>query len=423
MTLDVNLLVLTLVALVVAAGWLAAYRPDARGFGVAAGFAVLATATALLNYPQDVPALHLDAASIPRIAIVGLGLAAVFLVMPKRHASARVTASLVALMLCDAAIAVSPPGPAVGGLWLLSSLLIWSALKPGPVRQLAKPYLAVAAAAGLTGTIVGGAVGDALLVFAVVVRLGTFPFHSWVVRAYTESASSVGVAIVAPMSAIAVIAHIPQGFDGPIAEPLAFVLPLAAIAAAGLALVQRELARAIALFTISVQSLVLMGILDADEIGHLGGLIMWAITGLALTGLGLVGAALRSRVGGVDLDQHSGLVARVPVLATFFLLFGMAAVGAPGTADFASEDLVVHGGMAHHPALLLFYISAVSVQAYTILHIFYRVFFGPLRRSIILRDALPREKVALVALAIVLLASGVFPQLLFNEWLLLPRVG
>lgn len=403
------------VALTIVAVGLALYRPHPREVGLAGGLWILALACGLAWAAPRLPGVLLDGVAIPRVATLGLVTVAVFSVMPQRHSSWGRTTLLLALMGSHLALVTAAGMLQASAAWLLSCGLTWAVLPAGPARRLALPYLALAAAAGGAGLVLDGDAGMALLLLAVVVRLGVFPFHSWVVASYTLAPTSVAVAITAPMAAVALVARAPLGLDGPLGTSVSLALAAAALLTAGLVMVQRELARAVGLLTVSVETVVVIGLLDADEIGHVGGLMMWNLTGLALVGLGLVTVALRSRVGALSLDAHSGLLAQAPVLASVFLLFGLAAVGAPGTADFASEDLVLHGAIAHHPALLLLFISAVSAQGYAVMHLFFRVFYGP-PGPVRTPDALPREKVALVALAALLVAVGLAPQVVVEGW-------
>ncbi len=420
--LDVDLVGLTILGLLGAAAWTAwrPTRPLALAVGVAAGVSTLAAGFAAQLVHPDIQAvatpLLLDAASLPRVMLTGLMLLSVFSVLPRRHVVAGTVPSLLALAAVHLGLAVSPHGAVSALLWAASCVLTVLVLPAGPGRRMAVPYLALAGGAGVAGLVLDGRAGDGLLVLAVALRMGVFPAHSWVVGAYTLAPTALAVAVTAPMSAVALVARTPLDLGEVASVALGAGLVAGAVLTAGLALVQRELGRAVGFFTVSVEAVVLLGVLDTDHVGHLGGLMMWGVTGLALLGVGLVAAALRSRRGCLLLDDYQGLLNHVPVFAGLFLLFGLTAVGAPGTADFASEDLVLHGSMAHHPALLIAFISAVSLQGYTVLHLFYRVFFGPTPRRA-LPDALPRERVVLVMIAGLLILTGLAPQLLVHEWL------
>lgn len=416
MNLDVELLLLVVGALLVLTGWLASGRRGPRSLGMALGIGTFAGGLILrfaASWPEST--LVLDPISGPLVPLTGLWLAGVFTIMPRRHTDWGRSLGLMAMAYLHLSIAIAPES-FYGPLWLLACGATAWALPPGSARRVALPYLGLSAAAGFAGAWVGGATGDVLLLSAVGVRLGVFPFHSWVVNAYERAPLVLAVGLAAPMSALALLARHPLGLEGPLLGWMYALLPVAALFTAGLAIAQPRLTRGIGLFTVSVQSLVLLGMFEANSTGHLGGLLMWAASSVALLGLGLATAAVTSRLGELRLDRHHGLAAKLPTFAWLFLLFGLSAVGAPGTADFVSEDLVLHGELAEHPGVLMLYISAVSLQGYAVLHLFYRVFFGPERRDKVV-DATPREGIALAVLAILLVVTGLVPQLLVDGWL------
>ena len=361
--------------------------------------------------------LLLDGASLPRVAVAGVMLWCVFMVLPRRHESETSTSSLLALAAVHIALVVSPEPWISAVLWVLGAFFTAVVLPAGPARRLAIPYLLLSSVVGVIGLFIGGPYAVIFLLLAVMTRMGIFPFHSWVVGIYTLAPTTIAVALVAPMAALSLVARTPLAMEDEFGIGIAVFLVLGALLTGALSIVQRTLSRGVGMLTVSIQTSVLLGVLEGDNIGHLGGLMMWGITGLSLLGIGLVAAALISRRGEIRIDTYAGLLERAPIFGALFLMFGLAAVGAPGTADFASEDLVLHGGMAHHPVLLFLFISALSTQGYSVLHLFYRVFFGPPDLGYF-QDAMLRERIALVGLAALLVLLGLAPQILIDGWLL-----
>jgi NADH-quinone oxidoreductase subunit M len=389
----------------------------AHGVALVTAGATLGIGLLLIAFPAAPDAAWpvLDAVSVPRVIVVGLVLIATFGVLPRSQVTRGTIVSLILHKALHLALLATPPGGIAGGLWIATSFSTILSLQDHGARRLAAPYLAASGGLGLIGSLVGGTPGTVLLVLAVLIRMGIFPFQTWLVGAWQRSPLPAIVAVTAPIPGVALIARTPTSLDSHFGIAIAIGLILASILAAALALVQDELPRALALFASSVQALVLLAVLDADEIGHLGGLLTWGVTGISLTGLGLVAGVLQARGASLSLRRHGGLVQSAPTLAAAFLLFGLTAVGAPGTADFASEDLVLHGTLAHQPWLLVGFIGAISLQAYVMLAFFFRLFFGPASERV--PDASGRERLALFLVIGLLIATGLAPQLLVESWM------
>ncbi|MBK6810751.1 MAG: hypothetical protein IPG81_18005 [Sandaracinaceae bacterium] len=256
-----------------------------------------------------------------------------------------------------------------------------------------------------------------MVVLGLALRLGVFPFHTWLVGLFEHAPFGPLIVTVVPMPALIVVERViaPSlaATFGEVPGPSATLLVFSSALAAGMVLVQTRLRRALGWFVVSLHSSIFLAVLDPNPVGHMGGLAMWAASTLALTGFSVVVWGLLTRRGDIDLTQHSGLHDAMPTLGAGFLLFGLACVGLPGTIDFISEDLTLHGSIAHHPLLLLGFLGGVSLLGYAVLFLAFRIFLGPrprALRSIRVPDALPREKWVLVAVAVLLLAGGLMPQ-------------
>lgn len=358
----------------------------------------------------------------PLLAMGALAWVGVLAMLPRRERDSARLAALAALTAVQVGLGLAPAGLALGLVWAAEGMLSLAVLPAGPARRLAAPWLLLAGGFGAVGAGLGGVAGGSLVLLAVAIRLGVPPFHSWIVGAWTLGPTTWAVALACPMAAFAFLARTPLGESPWLGGPVTIGISLAAGLAAALALVQRELTRAVGLLAASVASSVLVGMIDTDPTGHLGAMMMWGLTATALVGLGGVTVALRSRLGPVDVSRFGGRVDSAPALAILFLVFGMAAVGAPGTADFVSGELVLHGGLAHHPAALLLYAGVLSLQAYVVLHLFLRVFYGP-PPAVAVPDATPRERVAFTLLAAVLVLGGLAPQVWIDGWLVTEAPG
>lgn len=146
--------------------------------------------------------------------------------------------------------------------------------------------------------------------------------------------------------------------------------------------------------------------------GRAGGVAHWAAWVLAIGGFVLAAGAVISRLGPVDLRKSHALQERTPRLAGLFLLLGFATAAGPGTVDFVSADLMLHGTVGHHWPQLLMLITVMGVQGMNVLRWTFQVFTGPAPLFADPRQAMPlrgREHLALLAVLVVLLIGGAVP--------------
>jgi len=271
-----------------------------------------------------------------------------------------------------------------------------------------------------------GACGGWLVALAVLVRKGIVPFHSWYPALFRGAPMSTALAATMPQIAsyTAVrlfFGHADHG-DGVGAElvVLSQLALLTATYGAALALVQRDLRGLIGTLAMSQSALVLAGLAGKLPMELNGAFCTWISSGLALTGLGLVGWALESRAGPLSLETPQGRFADAPLLAAFFLLFGLSSIGLPGTLSFVADDLLVSGSLDEQLHAGLLVIAATVLSAIAVMRGWLMVFGGPSNLDGPRHHLLPRERIALTALFGTIVLLGMWPAPLVRE---LERAG
>jgi NADH-quinone oxidoreductase subunit M len=407
--------------------------------------ATIALASSLITtFGRKQPALNgilpglqydgISASLMPGVAAITLS---VLLSMPKREL---VRKYAIAILSTYAAIALLMMSHHVVWLeiaWILSCAPILFVSNPRP-RRVAFLYFATSTILVVLGCSVlsRGApslnlehlaldatahpMGFGLLILGISIRLGVVPFHSWMLTLFQEGPLAPAMVMIMPMPSLVVVERlvtptVATRLTEVPGAPAAWIVA-SALLAAGMTLVQSRLRRALGWFAIAVQSAVLLGVLDPNPIGHTGGIAMWMTLALSLTGFGITVHALVSRCGDLRIDSYSGFNRDMPMISVLFLVFGLACAGLPGTVDFVSEDLTLHGSIAHHPLELIGFISAESVMAFSVLWLSSRIFFGKYTTRHRISPILRREHSVLVGLAVAILLAGLFPQGLANWW-------
>lgn len=253
-----------------------------------------------------------------------------------------------------------------------------------------------------------------LLVGAMLLRKGVVPAHSWVPALFQGTPAGVAALFVAAHAGVYLFLRVVALRLHPALDETLPVVALLAIVtslyAAVLALGQRGLRRTMGLLAMSQSSFVLVGFVASSSLAVIGSLMVWLSAGVAVTGLALAAGCLEARFGPVDLSQPRGYAARAPHLGVLFLVLGLGCCGLPGLLGFVSEDLLFHGLLAAYPLAGVAMVVATGLNGFTVLRAYFHAFQGPAPDLPNVGDLLPRERAALTAMLLALLALGFAPS-------------
>ena len=133
------------------------------------------------------------------------------------------------------------------------------------------------------------------------------------------------------------------------------------------------------------------------------------ITGLLFVMVGIIYDRTHTR----DIDQLSGLAHTMPLMATTFVIAGLAALGLPALSGFAAELLVFLGSFDTYTVPTIVSVFGILLSAGYITWMIQRVLFGEKKAH--LPDANQWwEQVPMAALVIVIVAVGIRPSLVVD---------
>jgi len=253
---------------------------------------------------------------------------------------------------------------------------------------------------------------------AFAVKVPMWPVHTWLPDAHVEAPTGGSVILAAIMLKMGAYGFL--RFSLPIlpdaSHELAWLmigLSLIAIVYIGLvALVQEDMKKLIAYSSIAHMGFVTLGFFIFNTQGVEGGLIQMISHGFVSGALFLCVGVMYDRMHSRMIKDYGGVVNRMPVFASFMMLFAMANAGLPGTSGFVGEFLVILGAFqanfwfAFLAATTLIFGAAYSLWMYK------RVIFGKVANDHVaeLEDANGREILFLTLLAAAVLLMGVWPQ-------------
>ena len=119
---------------------------------------------------------------------------------------------------------------------------------------------------------------------------------------------------------------------------------------------------------------------------------------------------LHHRTGSTEIISLGGAATKMPLLAAFFFLFGIAAMGVPGTSGFPAEFLMIISALKTHAGAGLAALFGVILGAVYFLGIFRKAFLGPVTNSVIDEcvDLRWRELLTVSVFALLILIRGCF---------------
>jgi NADH-quinone oxidoreductase subunit M len=255
-----------------------------------------------------------------------------------------------------------------------------------------------------------------LLAFAVKVPM--WPVHTWLPDAHVEAPTGGSVVLAAIMLklgaygflrlSLPIVPDASQALSG-----LMIALSLVAVVYIGLvALVQTDMKKLVAYSSIAHMGFVTLGFFMFEQLGVQGGIVQMISHGFISGAMFLCIGVLYDRMHSRRIADYGGVVNTMPKFAALFMLFAMANSGLPATSGFVGEFMVILGAVKYN-----FWIAAIASStlifgaAYS-LWMYKRVVFGEIANDEVrrLKDVDAREFCMLVALAIAVLAMGLWPK-------------
>ncbi len=247
------------------------------------------------------------------------------------------------------------------------------------------------------------------------IKVPLVPLHTWLPQ----------FSLAAPGSLTALIVGLKLGAFGLIR----FAIPLAPDAAldlhwllAGLGtvtilygavgmLAQSNLRIGLAYASICHVGLAVLGLASFSAQAVQGAVSLLLSFSLATGGAFILLEFLRQRTGSTDIHGLGGAAGTMPLLATGFLICGLAGVGMPGTSSFPGEFLLIIAALRSYTGAGMAALFGLSIAAGGFLALYRKAFWGPVTRSAVAdaSDLRPREWAVLVALIVMIVGIGICP--------------
>ncbi|MEW6203859.1 MAG: NADH-quinone oxidoreductase subunit M [Pseudomonadota bacterium] len=255
-----------------------------------------------------------------------------------------------------------------------------------------------------------------LMAFAVKVPM--WPVHTWLPDAHVEAPTGGSVVLAAIMLKLGAYGFL--RFSLPIApdasqELAGFMITLSLIAVVYIgvvALVQKDMKKLVAYSSIAHMGFVTLGFFMFQDLAVQGAIIQMISHGFVSGAMFICIGVLYDRVHSREIAAYGGVVNTMPKFAAFFLLFAMANAGLPATSGFVGEFMVILGAVKYNFWIGLLAATTLIFGAAYSLWMYKRVVFGEVANDDVkeLTDVNTREFMMLGALAVLVMAMGLYPK-------------
>lgn len=250
------------------------------------------------------------------------------------------------------------------------------------------------------------------------VKIPMFPFHTWLPDAHVEAPTAGSVILAGILLKMGGYGFI--RFSLPMLPeasayftPLIFTLSIIAIIYTSfVALVQTDMKKLIAYSSVAHMGFVTLGIFTVDAQGLQGAMTQMISHGLISSALFLCVGVVYDRTHSRLIADYGGLVHRMPLYATFFLLFILASIGLPGTSGFVGEFLVLLGTYQVSTWATTLATVGIIVGAAYGLWLYRRIIFGAMvhGKLLTISDLKWRENIVFAPLLFGVISLGIYPM-------------
>ena len=251
------------------------------------------------------------------------------------------------------------------------------------------------------------------------VKIPMWPFHTWLPDAHVEAPTAGSVILAGVLLKMGgygfirfSLGMLPEASE--FFSPLIMTLSIIAVVYTSLvAIAQTDIKKLIAYSSVAHMGLVTIGIFIVNSQGLEGAMIQMISHGVVSGALFLCVGVIYDRMHTRDIKFYGGLVNRMPIYATVFMVFMLGSVGLPGTSGFVGEFLIIVGAFKYSSIVVIGAASGIILSAVYMLYLYKRIIFGIITNEKLkdILDLNQREKVILIPLAIAVLLIGIFPNI------------
>ncbi|HVM88958.1 MAG TPA: NADH-quinone oxidoreductase subunit M [Puia sp.] len=254
------------------------------------------------------------------------------------------------------------------------------------------------------------------------IKMPIFPFHTWQPDTYEQSPTAVTMVLSGVMVKMGLfglirwLAPVLAGGTWLWGDTASALCIIGMIYASLIAIQQDDLKRLVAYSSIAHIGLMCLAVFATTQTGLQGVMIQMFNHGINIIALWIVVELIERQLGTRKISELGGLAQKAPVLSILLVVVALANVALPLTNAFVGEFLMFSGIYTSTATTynVVFTVTAgisIILSAVYMLNMIQKVFFGntnSLTENV--RDIQWNEKLILVALVLLIVLIGIYPQ-------------
>lgn len=255
------------------------------------------------------------------------------------------------------------------------------------------------------------------------IKMPIFPLHSWQASAYAQAYSPVTIvmsALMVKMGLYAVLKWLIPIFPNVDKEIYTIIMILGLIGiiyGSLVAIAQKDLKRLLAYSSLAHVGLMIMGAFSQNTTATDGLYLQMFNHGIIITGLWLIVDFIETRYKTRDMSELGGMASHAPKATIVLVVLAFSSIALPLTSGFVGEFLLFLGifqsGYDNRIAFMVIAAIGIILSAIYMLNMVQKVAYGD-KKTATFKDLASNEALSLYVIVFLILALGVYPNLLLN---------
>lgn len=216
-----------------------------------------------------------------------------------------------------------------------------------------------------------------LISLLVVIRMGLFPGHAWLVYLTEKCSFTLALLFITPITpTLILLANNQLLHDTHASVYLSWLATGSIFYFAGLTLVQRSLRNFFAYLCLALSAMVILGVCSDETLQLTAAYSLRNSLWITFVGIGIIIRALEARHGRLSLFQNHGFYESTPLLGIAFLVCGLGCVGFPGTSAFISFEILADEIIPSSPFSGIVIVFSEALISISLLMVYFKLFCG-----------------------------------------------